>query len=311
MDQVISNAQSLVCISVLDNHPEEVKAKVTKHLAGAVTPSEIKLVGYSFLSLGGDPFKEAEFRFKPGSNYYLFLKKVDKGPGFLIATPTTGWAKIGDKDVYATYRHSYHQAVVPEEVYETTMVSIFNRIHGIKGDERKVIQFVKTQLLKAPAIMKGGSDETLQQFFLQHAALETFRYLGTEKDLALIDPFLEADDFHVQISAVRAISGVRSESVNQRLMDFIEAKRYGFAKVMAVWGLKAHDAKSMLPRLRKFLADGKDEETGFGGNIMDPRVGTRLPSSVKEAIKELIEAWTRKSTNNGVRPRGIGHIVPA
>jgi hypothetical protein len=293
MDKVITNSESFVRVKVLDNGPEAVKATMTKHLAGSNTPSEINLTGFIFVSLHSDPYGESDLQFEAGSEYYLFLKKSAKGTGYLIATPTTGWAKVGDKGVYATYRHSYHQALVPAETYEMTMVAIFNKVHGIKGDDTPVLRFITTELSKAPEVIKGSSEETTREFFLQHAALETFRYFGSETNLGLIDPFLQVNDIHAQISAVRAISGVRSQSACRRLMAFIEAKRYGFGKVMAVWGLKDQGAKSMLPRLKQFLKDGEDEKTGFGGNVMDPRVGTRFPSSVKEAIKELVEAWSK------------------
>ena len=70
----------------------------------------------------------------------------------------------------------------------------------------------------------------------------------------------------------------------------------GFAKVMCVWGLKRLNAKGMISRLEAYLKTGADQETGFGGNIMDPRVGTYFPESVKASIKELLHDW-RKAPN--------------
>lgn len=84
-------------------------------------------------------------------------------------------------------------------------------------------------------------------------------------------------------------------------MDFIEAERHGFAKVMAVWELKNQGATDLLPRLRRFLADGLDEETGFGGDLMDSRVGTLFPGTVKEAVKELVEALDNETTDRPVQ----------
>jgi hypothetical protein len=296
MDKVITNAESFVLATVLENHPGEFKAKVVKQLAGVKTPNEVQIRGFSLLHLGSLSDKgEVEFDFKTNSSYYFFLRRSTEGTNYLIATPTTGWAKITDKGVNATYRHSYHQAIVPQEIYETTIVAIFNRIHGIKGDEDQAKQYVKKELKKTPATTKPGTEDGLREFFLQHAALETFAYVGSEEELSLIDPFLNTGDFHVQISAVRAISHIRSEHVTGRLMDFIEGEHYGFAKVMAVWGLKEQEARNMLPRLKKFLESGKNEETGFGGNIMDPRVGTRFPGSVKSAINQLIRIWEQKA----------------
>jgi len=61
--------------------------------------------------------------------------------------------------------------------------------------------------------------------------------------------------------------------------------------VMCVWGLKRLLAREMIPRLEAFLKRGENQEAGFGGNIMDPRVGTFFPSSVKEAIAALLAEW--------------------
>lgn len=47
----------------------------------------------------------------------------------------------------------------------------------------------------------------------------------------------------------------------------------------------------MVPRLEAFVKTGIDQETGFGGSIMDPRVGTMFPDSVKEAIKHSLGEW--------------------
>ena len=292
MDEVIAGSASFVRVTVTAQRANEVEVKVTRHLAGTTTPSDIKLVGYSLLSMGGASLPETSFPFHAGSDYYLFLEKADEGAGYRIATPTTGWAAVTGDGVFATYRHSYHKALVPEDVYELTMTAIFNRIHGMRKDETPARRFVSTELSQRPAVLTETAEVKEQaQFFRQHAALETFRYLGSEQELDLIDPFLETDDFHVQVSAVRALAGVRSKAASRKLMGFIEAERHGFAKVMAVWGLREQGAKDMLPRLRQFVSRGKDEETGFGGNLMDPRIGTRFPPSVKEAVEELVKSW--------------------
>ena len=74
-------------------------------------------------------------------------------------------------------------------------------------------------------------------------------------------------------------------------MKFIEGKGTGFAKVMCVWGLKRLKAREMIPRLKTFMDRGEDQRTGFGGSIMDPRVGTFFPASVKAAAWELLNEW--------------------
>lgn len=110
---------------------------------------------------------------------------------------------------------------------------------------------------------------------------------------ALLTPFMEKGDYHVQISACRAVSRIDSPASRELLMKFIEGKGVGFAKVMCVWGLKRLNAKEMIPRLEAYLKTGAEEKTGFGGDIMDPRVGTYFPESVKESIQELLRDWRK------------------
>ena len=113
----------------------------------------------------------------------------------------------------------------------------------------------------------------------------------------MIDPFLSADDYHVQISAVRAIDQINANDSKERLIEFIESDRVGFAKVMAVWGLEHLSAVEYTERLKAFMKNGKDEETGFGGNLMDPRVGTKFPESVKASVAALLDKWKDQSSN--------------
>ncbi len=295
MDKVIADADSFVKVSILKSTPERFSAKVLKHLAGRATPRKIEINGYSLLSIGSISAgtDELSLRFNPTLTYYLFLRATTKPGVYLIATPETGWAKIISDGVNATYRHSYHQAVVPEDVYELTMTAIFNRLHGDKFDSKTLSHFMREHLSLAPALpgKSDGDPEVLKEFFLQHAALESFRYCGSSDMLPLLDPFLNADDFHVQISAVRALACVDSTPARDRNWDFIASHRFGFAKIMALWNLEKWNAREYLLRLKEFVRVNEDEETGFGGNVMDPRVGTRFPSSVNSAAMELIAKW--------------------
>ena len=104
----------------------------------------------------------------------------------------------------------------------------------------------------------------------------------------LLEPFLADGQFHTQISAARALSVVGSDA---RLCKFIAAEREGFAKIMAVWGLRDRGTEAGKKCLEAYLPKADTDETGFGGNIMDPRVGTRFPGSVKAAVKEAIGDW--------------------
>lgn len=300
MDTVIADADALVKVKIIKSSSEAFEAKTIEQLAGVVRiPDTFSVDGFSLLRIGSTSghTDEKSLQFNPALSYYLFVKHAADKKTYHLATPTTGWAKITGKDVNATYRHSYHQASVPEDVYALTMRAIFNTIHAIPFDAKPVRTFMTTHLSRPPALLSRAKDEgTAERFFLQHAALETFRYLGTEQELGLIDPFLAADDFHVQISAVRAIGRINSPGTKKRLTDVIVARRHGFAKVVAILELERLDARDTAPRLRAYLEKAEDTEIGFGGNIMDPRVGTRFPSSVKQAITDLLATWQSPTT---------------
>jgi HEAT repeat protein len=84
------------------------------------------------------------------------------------------------------------------------------------------------------------------------------------------------------------------------LLAFIEAKdRDSFAKVLAVWALRDSGAKDAAPKLKRILETTEDQESGFGGNIMDPRVGTHFPGSVHKAIAEVLASWDKSIEQGG------------
>src|SRR5688500_10772878 len=77
-----------------------------------------------------------------------------------------------------TYRHSFHKALVPEEVYEKTMQAIFNGTRGQPYDTDFILRFIKEQLTQSVAILKQEDSAIMKRFFLQHVALESFYHLG-------------------------------------------------------------------------------------------------------------------------------------
>ena len=295
-DEVMRNSDSFVKVKITANEGSVVKAELIKFLAGARTPAQIELKGYWSLTLTSISSASSELGmpFTPGQIYYLFIKKSAKTNAYQIPTPTSGWASLHGADVAATYRHSFHKALVPEEIYEKTMQAIFNGARGQPYDTDFIEKFTKEQLSQSVAALSQEDLAMTKRFFLQHVALESFFHLGKGADLALLIPFTESDNYHVQISACRAVSRIDSPASRELLMKFIEGKNgVGFAKVMCVWGLKRLNAKGMIPRLEAFVKTGADQETGFGGDIMDPRVGTYFPESVKDSIKVLLDEWRK------------------
>lgn len=302
-EEVMRNTDSFVKVTITQSLGSRVKADVVKSLAGANTPQQIEIDGYSSLRVmsTSSGSHELHLPFVLGQTYYVFIKKSDKTNGYQIPTPTAGWARIEGENVHATYRHSYHQALVPPDIYEKTMKEIFNGIKGLKYDEVFINEFLKQQLAQPVAVLNSDDPAMMKRFFLQHVALETFYHLGKGTDLAVLVPFVNSNSYHVEISACRAVSRIKSSAAKELLMKFIEGKGSGFAKIMCVWGLQRLDARDMIPRLETFVKTGTDQETGFGGSIMDPRVATMFPDSVKASIQQLLNVWRKPSTNKAMK----------
>ena len=76
-------------------------------------------------------------------------------------------------------------------------------------------------------------------------------------------------------------------------MKVLEDKKISdFTKVMILWAFKRMDARDLKPGLKKYVRKASEEYTGFGGNIMDPRVGTHIPS-VKNSLQLLLAEWEK------------------
>ena len=295
-DSVVREADSFVRVKVVKADPAGSTVELVKWIAGEKVPATFTLKGFSALRLmsfsaGHGP----EYRFRKGDEYYLMLKK-NKGGGYSLPTPTAGAAYVAGGDVHATYTHSYYQALVPVETYENSMQAIFERLHGRKVDETYVQDLIRKYLTQPPQSLKaaGNDRKKADLFFRQHVALECFRYFGKADEVKLLEPFLATDGRFVQISAVRAEGRFDTPAARRRLLTFLENdKNSNFARVLAVWELRRRGARELLPALKAFLPKASEEETGFGGNIMDPRVGTQFPGSVKSAVAELIAEWDK------------------
>ncbi|MHC4600427.1 MAG: HEAT repeat domain-containing protein [Planctomycetota bacterium] len=296
-ETVVKNAESFVRGKVLESDPAKgCRVARVKQLAGVEVPETFDVVGFSLLKISsysaGHP---PQFRFKAGTEYYFFLTASKKKKGYDVPTPTSGFAFVSPRGIHGTYTHSYYQALVEEGLYEKTMTAIFNRLHGEEFDTKGVEEVIEKYLKKEPtALRRGDPPEKTDLFFKQHVALETFYYFGVKEQYALLEPFLALKDKFVQISAARALSRIDTPEARERLFKFLTGDNIGFARIMALWGLKRLGAKEYLPKLKEFLKVAPDKETGFGGNIMDPRVGTYFPGSVKAAVAAQIAEWEPK-----------------
>ena len=301
-EDVVRSADSLVKLQVLTNDAgRKVTAKVLDRVAGGPVPDVLTIDdNYSLLELRSQSSDshELELPFRRDQPYYVFLAKAKQGEHFTIATPTSGWAKTTEGKVTATYRHSYHKALVPEALYRETQKAIFLFLHGSKHDDPAMQKTMHEWLQQKPGTLSDDTGAS-QTFFCQHVALECFYYFGAKEDLPLLEPFLKEDGMNTQISAVRALSRIDTEPARARLFAFLTGDGTNFAKVMAVWGLRRLGAREYLDKLAAFLPKAPEAETGFGGSIMDPRVGTRFPRSVKAAVQALVDEWRKPAKGEG------------
>jgi len=287
-NRVIKEADYFVLAKIKSfDRKEGATIEIIKSLGGEELQGEIKITGFYLLDLcsssGGHG---AEFHFDDITDCYLFIKKNDKGK-YCIATPTTGFNVAVDGNVYATYRHSYHQALVPVDTYEKTMTAIFNNYHDKAYDKQFINEYVNKYLSLKPAHLNKSEIDT---FFAQHVALECAYHLRLTGLYSKIMPFLnDTSNFHNQVSAARALILYNTVECKQELLKVIsDTTRNHFVQVLCVWTLSEFKPVELKNQLIKISESASSQENGFGGNIMDPRVCTDFPD-VKKAIIKLNE----------------------
>jgi hypothetical protein len=250
-----------------------------KQLEGKIIIDDFFMLNICSSSGGHGP----EFSFEKKEKGYFFLKKGENG-NFQIPTPSSGFDRIVDGKVHATYRHTYHQAAIDPEIYELTYTEIWNKFHQSKFDITKIKSFINTNISKDPA---GFEEDEIDLFFKQHSALETAYLCGIELEFETLKKFAEFDNFHSQVAALRALSILKTDQSKKYLLQYIQDKdKDNFTKVIAIWSLWSIGDEQINKTLSDLAETLSNEESGFGGNIMDPRVCTHFPSP-KNAIKEL------------------------
>jgi hypothetical protein len=283
-DKVIKNATSFVLASVIENDEEKgVKINIIKTIAGQEIKDSLWINSFYLLNLCSSSGHGTEFQLTKTDSCFFFLKKDSTGE-YSIATPTTGYAYVIKGRVIATYRHSYHRASAPYNIYLNTMTAIYNNYHGLPYDKSFAIQLADEYLKKKPAAL---TEEGKELFFLQHVAMETVFHLRLPGYDQLLLPFLnDSLNFHNQVSAARALRSSNTPAAKQALIKVIaDSSAYSFVQVMCVWSLSEMNIKDVKEDLQKIHAS--DERAEFQSNLMDPRVCTYMPS-VKEALDELL-----------------------
>ncbi len=286
-DRVIKEADFFVLAKIKSfDRQKGAIIEIVKSLGGPELPGEIKITNFYLLELCSSSGQGAEFNFDNITECYLFIKKNDKGQ-YCIATPTTGFNVVVNGNVYATYRHSYHQALIPVDTYEKTMTAIFNNYHDRPYDKQFINDYVNKYLSLNPA---GFSKSEINTFFAQHVALECAYHLRLTGLYSKITPFLnDISNFHNQVSGARALISYNTVECKQELLKVIsDTTRNHFVQVLCVWTLSEFKPKELKNQLIKISETASSEGNGFGGDIMDPRVCTYFPD-VKKTITKLTD----------------------
>lgn len=283
--EIIKNAEYFVLAKVLSNVDSiGTEIEIIKYFGNQKLEGRILINGFSLLNMTSSSGHGVHLDFEKDQTLYFLLNKRKDG-NYAIPTPTSGFAVLdSDKNVYATYRHSYHQALIPQDIYEKTYSEIWNYYKSGKFEKDKILPFISEYVDKSPA---GFEEEEISTFFLQHAAMETAYLLDIQIELDRLKKFIESDNFHSRVSALQLLGNLNTEPTKEYLFDFISNEQNeNFEKVIAIWSLNRIGGEVYKKKMLKIVEELSDEDTGFGGNIMDPRVGTHFPSP-KGAVEEL------------------------
>jgi hypothetical protein len=301
--EVVAGSDTFGLYEVVDNSGFSIKLNQIKHLAGENTEKEIEVSKYYLFdwTSNASDLDDHPFEYSKGQKVYAFLKK-EEGQ-YAVATPMSGIARImEDGSVHATYRHSLHGAKSYPQEYEILQTCIFNYLHAVEC-EANAEALVK-EALKDPVgvLSENVSEEDVERFFSQHAALETSYLAKIQNSIGVLRPFLDSDFFHVQIGAVRALAVSNYSNKEGELLSFVASDdKDGVARVMAVLLLSEFPSENAVNFLHGYLNKAPEEEVYLGAtSIMDPRVGTWYPQSVKAAVEWYLTE--NKALNKSIQP---------
>lgn len=286
--EVVKQADSFGLFELVDDKHGTALKRI-RVLAGVATPDTFALSGYYQPGYFNSGDHEDHFGLKEGQRAYLMLKQ--EGERWLLATPTAGVDLLReDAFVAATYRISFHQTLQRPDAYERVQACVFRSLHRETCDVAILASDLDAPLReKAAVLSETATAEEQDLFFRQHVALETAYLLNRNLSLALLEPFLKSDFFHVQLSGVRALAANQDPNRDARLLEFIrDDSRTPVARVMAVRMAQELGHAALLDQIRAYGPQASEDESHLPiGSIMDPRIGTAYPSSLKQAIEML------------------------
>lgn len=282
--EIIQKSQFFILGKVIENDGKNAKISVEKKFGNEQIPNEIVIDNYFFFQLTSGSGHEIHNNLEKAVSYYFLLTK-NKNNNYSLPTPTSGFAEINeDKKVRATYRHSYHQALISQDIYEMTYKNIWSYYKYKTFDNNQINQFINLQIGKKAA---GFSEEEISDFYLQHSALETAYLLDLTPSIEQVFKFAKSENFHLRVSALQLMGNYNTKQSNDFLLNSVKNKNVdNFEKVIAIWAIKKSNDKEYIKELKLLEKSLSTEETGFGGNIMDPRVGTYFPDP-RQAVEDL------------------------
>ena len=296
-EEVVVAAASFVRVRVLGVRDDSVDLELEDVLAGAQMPKR-----FTVEARAGSFRDDAA-----GESWYLFVQ--GKKAPYEVISSTSSVSVLADEGlVQAIYRMSAHKALVPRQLYEWTQHAIFQAVHDRPYDENKAREFLLAELQTDVASL---DDEDTSRFFRQHVALEMLAHLKgggiqPERLVTLLEPFLRADSFHVQISAVRALARIPSRGRTERLLQFVDSHGDNRAKVVAVDLLWRGGSPAARRGLASLVDSASDEDACLICDIMDPRM-LGLGGSVREAIEFALNNWEQRPGGTVHGQRGCGH----
>jgi hypothetical protein len=272
----------------------QVTITLQKHVVGSVTPRKIEIKEFHLHRITSGSTDHFEFFVRPGMSAYLFLRQSKKG-NWQFATPSAGMDPIeADGKVQATYRHSMHKALVSADIYEMTQICIFEATHGRECAGQPVRDYVK-QVLANPVSSPSetSTPDEMNQFFRQHAALETAAAAKLSVDSRHIDRFLSATASHVQMSALAYVAYAGPGDRMTAVAEFVcGSKGHPMTLSMGLVILRRENARNQVDRLKACRSTISDAGT-YMGRIMDPRIGTDFPSNPRQGLDALLNDWDK------------------
>jgi hypothetical protein len=277
-ETILEKAEYFVLGEVLEvDEREGFAIEVIKYFGTQKIEGKVQIAGFYLLNICSNSGQYPEFNFEKGTKIYFFLKK-GKDNTYQIPTPTSGFAFTNGEKVMATYRHSYHQAMLYVKDFEPNYTEIWNYYRTGKYDTKKVEAFLDEQLNKR---VFGADNGELPNMFLQHAALETIYHLKINNRFQQIVPFVQCKDvYHARISGIRALKYYDSEEAKKLLIEVINKREESvFNKSIASQVLVTFEKNKLSQKeLKDLLEVAPSNSADFGGNIMDNRVCTHLPA---------------------------------